>query len=123
MIVDCTLIDFRYNTHYKADRGKHGQGSSMHGSDAEDKVLRVPVGTVVRDAETTQILADLTSAPALSAVTQQTEPCSITVSMPINKSIQILCDNGLLIFCLRFFIKHLQKLPVKRSQIFTYKRI
>ena len=56
-----TLIDFRYNTHYKADRGKHGQGSSMHGSDAEDKVLRVPVGTVVRDAETTQILADLTT--------------------------------------------------------------
>ena len=55
-----TLIDFRYNTHYKADRGKHGQGSSMHGSNAEDKILRVPVGTVVRDAETQQILADLT---------------------------------------------------------------
>ena len=57
-----TLIDFRYNTHYKADRGKHGQGSSMHGSNAENKVLRVPVGTVVRDADTQQILADLTSA-------------------------------------------------------------
>ncbi len=57
-----TLIDFRYHTHYKADRGKHGQGSSMHGSNAEDKLLKVPVGTVVRDAETQQILADLTSA-------------------------------------------------------------
>ena len=56
-----TLIDFRYNTHYKAERGKHGQGSSMHGSNAEDKILRVPVGTVVRDAETEQILADLTT--------------------------------------------------------------
>lgn len=56
-----TLIDFRYNTHYKADRGKHGQGSNMHGSDADDKVLRVPVGTVVRDADTQQILADLTT--------------------------------------------------------------
>lgn len=56
-----TLIDFRYNTHYKADRGKHGQGSSMHGSSAEDKILKVPVGTVVRDAETEQILADLTA--------------------------------------------------------------
>ena len=55
-----TLIDFRYKTHYKADRGKHGQGSSMHGSSAEDKILKVPVGTVVRDAETQQILADLT---------------------------------------------------------------
>jgi len=57
-----TLIDFRYNTHYKADKGKHGQGSSMHGSSAEDKILKVPVGTVVRDAETEQILADLTAA-------------------------------------------------------------
>lgn len=56
-----TLIDFRYNTHYKAERGKHGQGSSMHGSSAEDKILKVPVGTVVRDAETEQILADLTA--------------------------------------------------------------
>ena len=57
-----TLIDFRYNTHYKAERGQHGQGSSMHGRSADDKLLRVPVGTVVRDAETQQILADLTSA-------------------------------------------------------------
>lgn len=56
-----TLIDFRYNTHYKAERGKHGQGSSMHGSSAEDKILKVPVGTVVCDAETEQILADLTA--------------------------------------------------------------
>lgn len=55
-----TLIDFRYNTHYKADRGEHGQGSSMHGRRAKDKVLRVPVGTVVRDAETNTVLADLT---------------------------------------------------------------
>lgn len=57
-----TLIDFRYHTHYKAERGKHGQGSSMHGSNAEDQILKVPVGTVVRDAETQQILADLTTA-------------------------------------------------------------
>jgi len=55
-----TLIDFRYQTHYKADSGTHGQGSSQHGRDAEDKILRVPIGTVVRDDETKQILADLT---------------------------------------------------------------
>ncbi len=55
-----TLVDFRYNTHYKAERGKHGQGSSMHGSSADDLILRVPVGTVVRDAESAQLLADLT---------------------------------------------------------------
>lgn len=55
-----TLIDFRYQTHYKAERGGHGMGSSQHGKNAEDKILRVPVGTVVRDAETNEVLADLT---------------------------------------------------------------
>lgn len=62
-----TLIDFRYNTHYKADRGEHGQGSSMHGRGAGDKVLLVPIGTVVRDAETNTVLADLTK-PGQSVV-------------------------------------------------------
>ena len=62
-----TLIDFRYNTHYKADRGEHGQGSSMHGRSAGDKVLLVPIGTVVRDAETNTVLADLTK-PGQSVV-------------------------------------------------------
>lgn len=55
-----TLIDFHYNNHYKAARGEHGQGSSMHGRGAKDKVLLVPVGTVVRDAESHVLLADLT---------------------------------------------------------------
>ncbi len=57
-----TLIDFRYHTHYKAERGAHGQGSNQHGRSADDKILLVPVGTVVRDAESEQILADLTTA-------------------------------------------------------------
>ena len=54
-----TLIDFRYQTHYKADRGEHGEGSSMHGRNAKDTVLRVPVGTIVKDAETGRVIADL----------------------------------------------------------------
>ena len=55
-----TLMDFKYKRHYKAERGSHGMGSSQHGKSAEDKILRVPVGTVVRDAQSGQILADLT---------------------------------------------------------------
>jgi len=55
-----TLVDFRYNTHYKARRGEHGQGKTQHGKSEEDKILKVPIGTVVKEAETHRILADLT---------------------------------------------------------------
>lgn len=54
-----TLVDFRYQTHYKGKRGEHGSGAKQHGRSAEDIVLRVPVGTVVRDADTKRLLGDL----------------------------------------------------------------
>lgn len=54
-----TLIDFRYQTHYKGKRGDHGSGAKQHGRSADDIVLRVPVGTVVRDANTKKLLGDL----------------------------------------------------------------
>lgn len=54
-----TLVDFRYKRHYKADRGQHGRGKNMHGRSAEDLVIRVPPGTVIKDEETGQVLADI----------------------------------------------------------------
>ncbi|MDN5294304.1 MAG: GTPase [Eubacteriales bacterium] len=54
-----TLVDFRYQRHYRAERGEHGKGKKMHGRNGEDLILRVPVGTVVRDAATGEVLADL----------------------------------------------------------------
>ncbi|MBF7083701.1 GTPase ObgE [Desulfallas sp. Bu1-1] len=54
-----TLVDFRYQRHYKADRGQHGRGKNMHGRSAEDLVIRVPLGTVIRDEATGQVLGDI----------------------------------------------------------------
>lgn len=46
-----SLLDYRFKHHFKAERGRHGQGSRMHGANGEDIVLKVPVGTVVREYE------------------------------------------------------------------------
>ena len=55
-----TLMDFKYKIHFKAERGQHGSGSNKHGKAGEDLVIKVPVGTVVKDAETGEVIADLT---------------------------------------------------------------
>ncbi len=55
-----TLLDFKYKRHYKAERGRHGEGNKRSGKSGEDLEIKVPVGTVVRDAETGEILGDLT---------------------------------------------------------------
>ena len=55
-----TLMDFRYRRHYKAANGEHGGSNNRHGRDAEDIVIKVPPGTLVKDGETEQILVDLT---------------------------------------------------------------
>lgn len=57
---DNTLLRYRYNREFKAGRGGHGEGSNCHGKSAEDLVLKVPVGTVVFDANTGDQLFDLT---------------------------------------------------------------
>ncbi len=54
-----TLLDYRYRKHFRAGRGQHGQGSNKHGRRGEDVIIRVPVGTIVRDADTGEVLADL----------------------------------------------------------------
>lgn len=54
-----TLIDLRYQQHYRADRGGHGEGSNKHGKDGEDCSIRVPVGTIIKDTDTELILEDL----------------------------------------------------------------
>jgi len=55
-----TLYDFYHQVHFRAENGRPGQGKKMKGRDGEDLILRVPVGTVVMDAETGEVLGDLT---------------------------------------------------------------
>ncbi len=55
-----TLMDFRYNRHFKADRGQNGMSKGKHGRNAEHLVVPVPPGTVVTDADTGEHIADLT---------------------------------------------------------------
>src|SRR6266566_5202842 len=54
-----TLIDFRYRQHFKASSGEAGARQKKHGSKGEDLFLRVPCGTVIRNAETKELVADL----------------------------------------------------------------
>jgi len=57
-----TLLDYRYVREHKARSGEHGGGSDMNGKDGTDLVLRVPPGTVVKDARTGEVLVDLAGA-------------------------------------------------------------
>ncbi|MGI9061008.1 MAG: GTPase ObgE [Ktedonobacteraceae bacterium] len=54
-----TLIDYRYRHHFKANSGGDGQRQKMHGAKGDDIVLTVPCGTIVRAADTNEIIADL----------------------------------------------------------------
>ena len=56
-----TLIDFRYKKKFKAENGKNGEGAHKYGKSGEDLYIKVPIGTIVRDAETNKVLADLSN--------------------------------------------------------------
>ncbi len=54
-----TLVDFRYSRRHEARRGQHGMGSDMFGAAGDDIVLKMPVGTIISDAETGEVLFEL----------------------------------------------------------------
>lgn len=54
-----TLLDYSYQRHYKAERGMHGEGSNKTGRSGEEALLRVPPGTVVRDADTGDFIGEV----------------------------------------------------------------
>ena len=54
-----TLLDLRYRREYRAEKGQHGMGKKMHGKNGEDLAIAVPVGTVIKNAESQDIIIDL----------------------------------------------------------------
>ncbi len=55
-----TLFDYRHVKHYKAQNGQPGMGSNCHGKNGEDLILKLPKGTVVKEAETGKVICDMT---------------------------------------------------------------
>ncbi len=55
-----TLLDFKFQTLFKAERGQHGMGSNMTGKSGQPLRIRMPIGTTIRNAETGELIADLT---------------------------------------------------------------
>ncbi|HLY32433.1 MAG TPA: GTPase ObgE, partial [Ktedonobacterales bacterium] len=62
-----TLVDYHYRTHYRATSGEAGARQKMHGATGKDLILKVPTGTIIRNAETNELIADLTE-PAQQAL-------------------------------------------------------
>jgi Obg family GTPase CgtA len=65
VIVECvdglnTLIDYRYQQHFKAGKGTHGMGKNRTGADGKDAILRVPVGTQILEDDRETLIADMT---------------------------------------------------------------
>ena len=57
-----TLLDYRYRTIWKAERGEHGKGKTMTGASADDITMPVPPGTIIRDADTDEVLGEILAA-------------------------------------------------------------
>ena len=54
-----TLVDYRFSRRHEARNGEHGKGSDMFGAKGDDVVLKMPVGTILSDAETGEVLLEL----------------------------------------------------------------
>jgi GTP-binding protein len=63
-----TLIDYRYQQHFKAERGGNGMGKDRHGANGKDVILKVPVGTQVYEEDGETLLADLTEVGARAVI-------------------------------------------------------
>jgi GTP-binding protein len=113
-----TLLDFQHRRHFRAQRGGHGEGSNRHGRRGGSLVVPVPVGTVIRDAATKDVLGDLVQhgqrivaarggrggrgnarfATATRRVPRQAEPGGAGEERTIELELRLIADVGLVGF-------------------------
>ena len=90
-----TLVDFKYQKHFKAKKGENGRTKGQHGAGAEDMIVKVPPGTLVYDDDTNQLIADLVEQgqQAIIAKGGRGGRGNIRFSTPVNPAPQI-SENG-----------------------------
>jgi GTP-binding protein len=111
-----TLVDFRYQRHYKAQNGQHGMGANCSGKKGEDLIIQVPLGTMVFDVDTGELLGDINHAgerlliaqggfhglgnarykSSVNRVPRQTSPGTPGESRHLRLELRMLADVGLL---------------------------
>ena len=72
-----TLVYFRFNPEHKAERGEHGMGSNCTGRDGKDLVLKVPVGAMLFDADTGELVHDFTHPDERLVIARGGRPCRL----------------------------------------------
>jgi len=110
-----TLIDFRYKKIYKAQNGKHGMGGDKTGRNGESITIKVPCGSIIKDANTSEILADLVTdkqtfiaakggkggrgnthfATSTNQTPRNAEPGEKGIELKINIELKLIADVGL----------------------------
>jgi GTP-binding protein len=111
-----SLLDFKYKRHYKAERGEHGRNKDQYGAAGADLTIKLPVGTVIYDVETGEILVDLDTDHATFVLAQggiggkgnihfktpwnqapkTAEPGTPGVARTVRLELKLLADVGLL---------------------------
>ncbi|MGQ3892162.1 Obg family GTPase CgtA [Legionella sp. CNM-4043-24] len=111
-----TLVDFRFKRHYKAQNGQHGMGANCSGKKGDDLIIQVPVGTMVIDYETQEMIGDIKHAgdrllvaqggfhglgntrykSSVNRAPRQTSPGTPGDSRRLRLELRVLADVGLL---------------------------
>ena len=81
-----TLVYFRFNPEHKGERGEHGMGSNCTGRDGKDTILKVPVGTLLYDADTGELVHDFTRPDERVVIAARVAADAATSTSPLRRT-------------------------------------